>query len=137
MEVTKKVSMGKKIAFGLGMLANQMFPAALGIFMVVLVKDLGFPTWMWGVLYFLPRIFDSITDPIMGFISDNTKSRWGRRRHYVFIGAIIMGISFAFMWQLHRENTLDYNFWYYLIWSLIFYLGLTIFSVPYVAWDTK
>ncbi|WP_246293562.1 MULTISPECIES: MFS transporter [Winogradskyella] len=133
MEVTKKVSMGKKIAFGLGMLANQMFPAALGIFMVVLVKDLGFPTWMWGVLYFLPRIFDSITDPIMGFISDNTKSRWGRRRHYVFIGAIIMGISFAFMWQLHRENTLDYNFWYYLIWSLIFYLGLTIFSVPYVA----
>jgi GPH family glycoside/pentoside/hexuronide:cation symporter len=130
---SSKVPMSKKIAFGLGMLANQMFPAALGIFMVVLVKDLGFPTWMWGILYFLPRIFDSITDPIMGFISDNTRSKWGRRRHYVFIGAVIMGISFALMWQLHRENSLDYNFWYYLIWSLVFYLGLTIFSVPYVA----
>ncbi len=44
--------MGQKIAFGLGMLANQMFPAALGIFMVVLVQDLGFPAWMWGIYFF-------------------------------------------------------------------------------------
>jgi glycoside/pentoside/hexuronide:cation symporter, GPH family len=128
-----KVAMGQKIAFGLGMLANQMFPAALGIFMVVLVQDLGFPTWMWGVLFFLPRIFDSITDPIMGFISDNTKSKWGRRRHYVFIGALLMGISFMLMWQLQLADGIGYNFTYFLIWSLLFYLGLTIFSVPYVA----
>jgi GPH family glycoside/pentoside/hexuronide:cation symporter len=125
--------MGQKVAFGIGMLANQMFPAVLGIFMVVLVKDLGFPGWMWGVIYFLPRIFDSVTDPIMGFISDNTKSRWGRRRQYVFLGAIIMGAAFIIMWQLHRENGLDYNFTYFLLWSFVFYLGLTIFSVPYVA----
>ncbi len=128
-----KVPFGKKVAFGIGMLANQMFPAALGIFMVVLVQDLGFPGWMWGILFFLPRVFDAITDPIMGFISDNTKSTWGRRRQYVFIGAIIMGISFIVMWQLYRENGIDYNFTYFLIWSFVFYLGLTIFSVPYVA----
>jgi GPH family glycoside/pentoside/hexuronide:cation symporter len=128
-----KVPYGQKVAFGIGMLANQMFPAALGIFMVVLVQDLGFPGWMWGVLFFLPRVFDSITDPIMGFISDNTKSKWGRRRHYVFLGAVIMGISFVIMWQLYRENGLDYNFIYFLLWSFVFYLGLTIFSVPYVA----
>ncbi|MDT8414269.1 MAG: MFS transporter [Flavobacteriaceae bacterium] len=128
-----KVPLGQKIAFGLGMLANQMFPAALGIFMVVLVQDLGFPGWMWSAIYFFPRIFDSITDPIMGFISDNTRSVWGRRRQYVFIGAIVMGIAFVTMWQLHRENGLDYNFTYFMVWSFIFYLGLTIFSVPYVA----
>lgn len=115
------------------MLANQMFPAALGIFMVVLVQDLGFPGWMWGILFFLPRVFDSITDPIMGFITDNTRSVWGRRRQYVFSGAIIMGISFVIMWQLHRENGVNYNFIYFLLWSFMFYLGLTIFSVPYVA----
>ncbi|EKB50889.1 hypothetical protein B879_00417 [Cecembia lonarensis LW9] len=125
--------MGQKIAFGIGMLANQMFPAILGIFMVVLVQDLGFPGWMWGILFFLPRVFDSITDPIMGFISDNTKSKWGRRRQYVFIGAIMLGVSFVVMWQLYRENGVDYNFAYFLFWSFIFYLGLTIFSVPYVA----
>ena len=128
-----RVPMGQKIAFGFGMLANQMFPAALGIFMVVLVQDLKFPGWMWGLLFFLPRVFDAITDPIMGFISDNTKSVWGRRRQYVFIGAIVMGISFVLMWQLHREDGITYNFIYFLLWSLVFYLGLTIFSVPYVA----
>ena len=128
-----KIPFGQKVAFGLGMLANQMFPAALGIFMVVLVQDMGFPAWMWGVLFFLPRVFDSVTDPIMGFISDNTRSTWGRRKQYVFIGAIIMGISFVTMWQLYRENGVDYNFVYFLCWSFAFYLGLTIFSIPYVA----
>jgi len=132
-EETSIVPMGQKIAFGLGMLANQMFPAALGIFMVVLIQNYAFPTWMWGILFFLPRIFDSITDPIMGFISDNTRSVWGRRRQYVLLGALIMGISFAFLWQLYLEDGVSYNFTYFLIWSLVFYLGLTIFSVPYVA----
>lgn len=133
MSNSSKVHFGQKVAFGLGMLANQMFPAALGIFMVVLVQNLGFPTWMWGILFFLPRVFDSITDPIMGFISDNTRSVWGRRRQYVFLGALIMGVSFALMWQLYEVDSLSYNFTYFLCWSLVFYLGLTIFSVPYVA----
>ncbi|MCK0109999.1 MFS transporter [Flavobacteriaceae bacterium S0825] len=125
--------MTKKIAFGFGMLANQMFPAIISIFIVVLVQSLGFPGWMWGVVSLVPRLFDAITDPIMGFISDNTKSRWGRRRKYVMLGAIIMGVSFIVMWQLFKDNSLDYNFYYFLFTSLVFYLGLTIFSVPYVA----
>jgi GPH family glycoside/pentoside/hexuronide:cation symporter len=125
--------MGQKIAFGFGMLANQMFPAALGVFIIVLVQDLGFAALLWGIIQFLPRIFDAVTDPIMGFISDNTRSKWGRRRQYVFIGAIVMGISYVAMWQLHKESGLTYNFIYFLSWSLVFYLGLTIFSVPYVA----
>ncbi|MBL7844277.1 MAG: MFS transporter [Cyclobacteriaceae bacterium] len=130
---TNQVPFGQKVAFGLGMLANQMFPAVLGIFMVVLVQDLGFPGWMWGTIYFFPRIFDAFTDPIMGFISDNTKSRWGRRRQYVFIGAVLMGLAFVVMWQLYRVNGVEYNFVYFILWSFVFYLGLTIFSVPYVA----
>jgi GPH family glycoside/pentoside/hexuronide:cation symporter len=115
------------------MLANQMFPAALGIFMVVLVQDMGFPTWMWGILFFLPRAYDAILDPIMGFISDNTRSKWGRRRQYVFIGAVMLGIGFVMMWQLYREAGLTYNFLYFLFWSLVFFTGLTVFSIPYVA----
>ena len=131
--VRSRVSWGQKIAFGFGMLANQMFPAVISIFIVVLVQNLGFPGWMWGVVSLAPRIFDSITDPIMGFISDNTKSKWGRRRQYVLIGALIMGVSFIIMWQLFLDNGVDYNFVYFLMWSLVFYLGLTIFGVPYVA----
>ncbi|MFT4535647.1 MAG: GPH family glycoside/pentoside/hexuronide:cation symporter [Saprospiraceae bacterium] len=131
--VHAKVPFGQKVAFGVGMLANQMFPAALGIFMVVLVQDLGFPGWMWGVIYFFPRLFDTFTDPIMGYISDNTKSRWGRRRPYVIIGSLVMGAAFIIMWQLYKSSGIDYNFIYFMFWSFIFYLGITIFSVPYVA----
>lgn len=127
------VPFGQKVAFGLGMLANQMFPAALGIFMVVLVQDMGFPTWMWGILFFVPRAYDAVLDPIMGFISDNTRSKWGRRRQYVFAGAILLGISFVAMWQMQRSDGVAHNFVYFLFWSLVFFTGLTVFSIPYVA----
>ena len=133
LERITKVGMGQKIAFGFGMLANQMFPAALGVFIIVLVQDLGFAALLWGIIQFAPRIFDAVTDPLMGFISDNTKSKWGRRRQYVFIGGILMGIAYVAMWQLYEDDGIMYNFIYFFSWSLVFYLGLTIFSVPYVA----
>ena len=125
--------MGQKIAFGLGMLANQMFPAALGIFTVVLVEKLGFSGLLLGLTYFIPKFYDALFDLIMGYISDNTKSKWGRRKQYILAGAIILGISFSLMWQLYAENGVTYNFIYFLVISLIFYSGLTIFSIPYVA----
>lgn len=131
--ITAKVPMYKKVAFGVGMLANQMFPAALGVFMVVLVDGFGFPVWMVGILTFAPRLLDFVIDPIMGFITDNTKSKWGRRRHYVFIGSLILGISFLLMWQIHKDNGIAFNFFYFLFFKLCLYVGLTIFSIPFVA----
>lgn len=128
-----KVPFSQKLAFGIGMLANQLFPAMLGIFIVILIDKLGFPGWMLSAIYFVPKLFDAVTDPIMGFITDNTKSKWGRRRQYVIIGAIVTGVSFAFMWQLYVTNSVEYNFYYFMIVSLFFYLGITIFSVPFVA----
>lgn len=131
--VTHRVPLGEKIAFGVGMLGNQMFPAALGIFMVVLVQGLGMDPLLWGILFFAPRLWDALTDPVMGFISDNTHSRWGRRRPYIFFGAIMAGVSFIFMWQLDAANGPVFNFWYFMIMAFFFYLGLTIFATPYVA----
>lgn len=128
-----RVPMIEKMAYGAGMLGNQMFPAALGIFMVVLVQGLGFPPLLWGLLFFLPRLLDAVLDPIMGFITDNTRSRWGRRKPYILLGAIITGVSYIVMWQLYDTNSLTFNFTYFLIGSLFFYVGLTIFATPYIA----
>ena len=133
MNTYNKVPLVQKIAFGIGMLGNQMFPAALGIFMVVLIQNLGFNPLLYSVIAFVPRLVDAITDPLMGFISDNTKSTWGKRRQYVFIGGIITGLSFIAMWQLYSANGIVFNFWYFLSLSLAFYLGITIFSIPFVA----
>ena len=86
-----------------------------------------------GLLGGLPRIFDALTDPIMGFISDNTKSNWGRRRPYIFIGAILSGILFAVLWQLDPENSQNYNFWYFLIFSMVFLIGNTMYATPLIG----
>ena len=132
-QVSGSIPLFQKIAFGAGMLGNQLFPAALSIFMVVLVEGLEMPPLWWGLLFFVPRLLDAITDPLMGFISDNTRSRWGRRKPYVFIGGILSGFFFILMWQIYPENGQVFNFWYFLICSLFFYVGLTIFSTPFVA----
>ena len=71
------VPVGQKLAFGAGHLVNNLLPGALGIFMFFLLTAFGMDPFLAGLLGGLPRLFDAITDPIMGFISDNTKSRFG------------------------------------------------------------
>ena len=130
---SERVPLVQKAAFGAGHLVNNLLPGALGIFMFFLLTAFGMDPFLAGLLGGLPRIFDAITDPIMGFISDNTNSRWGRRRPYIFIGAILSGILFAVLWQLDENNTPNYNFWYFLILSLVYLVGNTIFSTPLIG----
>ncbi len=128
-----RVPVVQKAAFGAGHLVNNLLPGALGIFMFFLLTAFGMDPFLAGLLGGLPRIFDAITDPIMGFISDNTKSRWGRRRPYIFAGAILSGVLFAVLWQLDENNTSNYNFWYFLILSLAYLVGNTVFSTPLIG----
>ena len=128
-----KVPLLQKAAFGAGHLVNNLLPGALGVFMFFLLTAFGMDPFLAGLLGGLPRIFDAITDPIMGFISDNTRSRFGRRRPYIFAGAILSGVFFALLWQLYEENGVMYNFWYFLIFSLIYLVGNTIFSTPLIG----
>ncbi|MEQ8303078.1 MAG: MFS transporter [Cyclobacteriaceae bacterium] len=127
------VPVGQKMAFGAGHLVLNLLPGALGFFMFFLLTAFGMDPFLAGLLGGLPRIFDALTDPIMGFISDNTKSRFGRRRPYIFIGAILSGILFAVLWQLNPDNSQMYNFWYFLIFSMIFLIGNTMYATPLVG----
>ena len=128
-----RVPLGQKAAFGAGHLVLNLLPGAFGIFMFFLLTAFGMDPFLAGLLGGLPRIFDAITDPIMGFVSDNTKSRWGRRRPYIFVGAILSGLFFMLLWQLDAENSQTYNFWYFLIMSMVFLIGNTMFATPLVG----
>jgi len=127
------VPIGQKIAFGSGHLVNNLLPGALGVFAFFLLTAFGMDPFLAGLLGGLPRFYDAITDPIMGYISDNTTSRFGRRRPFIFVGAILSGILFAILWQLNPENTQMYNFWYFLILSLVYLTANTIFSTPLIG----
>ncbi len=128
-----RVPIAQKAAFGAGHLVLNLLPGALGFFSFFLLTAFGMDPFLAGLLGGLPRIFDAITDPVMGFISDNTKSRWGRRRPYIFIGAILSGIFFILLWQLNENNSQTYNFWYFLIFSMVFLIGNTMFATPLVG----
>jgi len=128
-----KVPIGQKMAFGSGHFVLNLLPGALAVFMFFLVTAFGMDPFLAGLLGGLPRIFDALTDPIMGFISDNTKSRWGRRRPYIFVGALLSGILFALLFQMSEDNSVMFNFWYFLMMSLLFLVGNTMFATPLVG----
>ena len=70
-----RIPLIQKLAYASGMLANNLQAAALPAIMVILNLGLGMdPRWV-GVIGFAPRILDALTDPMMGYISDNTRSR--------------------------------------------------------------
>lgn len=94
------IPMKQKVAYAVGMLANNLQAAALPAMMIVLNLGLGLSPILVGIIGFIPRIFDAVSDPLMGYISDNTRTRWGRRRPYILIGACIAGLIFAAMWQV-------------------------------------
>jgi glycoside/pentoside/hexuronide:cation symporter, GPH family len=131
--IKDRVPFGQKAAFGAGNLVNNLLPGSLGVFSFFLLTAFGMDPFLAGLLGGLPRFFDAITDPIMGYITDNTKSRFGRRRPYIFIGAILSGILFVMMWQLNAENSQTYIFWYFLIMSLVYIAANTIFSTPLIG----
>jgi GPH family glycoside/pentoside/hexuronide:cation symporter len=132
-EAKDRVPFVQKTAFGAGHLVNNLMPGALRIFMFFLLTAFGMDPFLAGLLGGLPRLFDAITDPIMGFISDNTKSRFGRRRPFIFVGAIVSGVLFAILWQLDAENSQMYNFWYFLGFSLLYLVGNTVFATPLIG----
>ncbi len=109
-----RISFPHKVVYGIGGFVNNLLASAIGGMAIILTLALGISPALVGLLGALPRVFDAITDPLVGFISDNTKSRWGRRRPFIFVGAIFTGIVFALLWQIpapaqFRLKLVDYG----------------------------
>ena len=128
-----RIPLPQKLVYGIGAFVNNLLAAAIGGMAIVLNLGLGMDPALVGLLGALPRLTDAITDPLMGYISDNTRSRWGRRRPYIFGGAIAAGLLFIALWMLPAGQSEGFYFWYFLAGSILFYLAYTIFATPWVA----
>jgi GPH family glycoside/pentoside/hexuronide:cation symporter len=128
-----RIPIKHKAAYAIGMLVNNMQAAALPAMVVILNLGLGMNPALVGLIAFIPRIVDAMTDPMMGYISDNTRSRFGRRRPYIFWGAISAGIIFALMWQLHAGHSQSFYFWIFLTASSLFFCAYTVYATPFIA----
>ena len=90
------------------------------------------PVWA-GIALLIPRLWDVITDPIMGFISDRTRTRIGRRRPYLLLGGILFGSSFCLLFFVPEfESTLATTIYVTALYTLVS-TSYTIFDVPYSA----
>ncbi len=128
-----RISFFQKVVYGLGSLCNNLLAAALGCMSIVLNLGLGMdPAWI-GTIMSASRFTDALVDPVMGYVSDHTRSKWGRRRPYIFVGAILSGLIFALMWQMPEGHSQNFYFWFFMIGTTIFYLAYTIFAAPFIA----
>lgn len=140
-----RVPWNQLIAFGLG----GLIPIALFNIVLQLVPLLGnislglSAVWL-GAILVVPRLWEALSDPVVGHLSDNTRTRWGRRRPYILVGGIVVAVSFVAMWWVPREEALR-NYvasdaaimWsqlaYILGALLVFFTACAVFEIPHGA----
>jgi len=136
----KHVPLRTKIMWGFGGLAdNFMFNTMAALGTLVYVNHFKLSPVLAGLALGLPRIFDAITDPIIGNMSDNSKSRFGRRRPYMFFGVLGCVILLPLLWTLPMTETAsnpwytNMPFLYIVVMGSLLALAYTFFVVPYTA----
>jgi glycoside/pentoside/hexuronide:cation symporter, GPH family len=129
-------SLGSVLIYGSGECANSLVMNSVFAFaMLYYTKALHLdPSWA-GLAMSVSVLWEAFTEPVIGHLSDNTRSRWGRRHPYMMAGGLIMAACSCLMWAVpagFRSSQLGL-FWYLVLLNLCLRAGLTLFCVPYLA----
>lgn len=130
-----RVPLKEKICYGIGGLMDGGGVALMACILVKYMETMGIPLKIASTIFMIAKLWDAITDPVMGFISDNTRSKWGRRKPYMFWGgvSIIISIFLLFMpvtqWGMSTNGFIAYMLIMYLIWNTC----STLSQVPYCS----
>ncbi len=129
-----KLPLKRKVAYGTGywsvILANKgVDEFSLPVYNIFL----GVNPAIVGTLLTLQRLWDAITDPLVGHWSDRTHSRWGRRRPFMATGAVLTAITFTALWLASPEWSTSAQITYFLIVGMMFVFASTLMIVPYHA----
>src|SRR5215470_9728636 len=99
-----RVPVAQKIAYGLGaMVTTVSVNSVVQLASLVYVVGLGISAIWIGYAQALPRLWDAIVDPFLGNLSDNTRSRFGRRVPFLVAGGVLVGIAFSLLWMVPRD----------------------------------
>lgn len=127
-----RVPVKTKVAFGLGaMVGNFTSNLTKELINPIYVVALGLSPALVGMAMVVFRLYDAINDPIMGWISDNTRSRWGRRRPWLALGAILCAFALPMMWLVPADWSDSSQLAWLIVAGLVLYTCTTIFCVPY------
>lgn len=100
---------------------------------VVLNMGLGMSPTLVGLAMFIFRIWDAFTDPYFGNLSDNHRSKWGRRKPFIVVGGILCALTFPAMWMMGRNWSPTAAMAWFIVAGVAYYTALTIYSVPYFS----
>ncbi|MGH2522477.1 MAG: MFS transporter [Anaerolineales bacterium] len=129
----EKLPLTTKLAFGAGDTGPAIIGAINGFFILdFLINVAGLRPEVAGSVFFIVKIWDAVNDPVMGWLSDKTVSRMGRRRPWLLYGAVPLGLSFFLHWVVPPLGEAG-KFWYYLVVALLLDTALTAVLVPYTA----
>jgi glycoside/pentoside/hexuronide:cation symporter, GPH family len=129
-----RLTMRSKLLFSCGnfaVLISKLSPKQLA--MPVYHDALGINPWILSTFLGVARLVDAFTDMIVGHWSDNTSTRWGRRRPFIFVGAMLNAVFFASMWLFPTGMSEGAYLVYFAIMASLFYLSLSFYSVPWYA----
>ncbi len=130
---TKRLSLGTKLGFGVCDLGGNLF-FTVGAFIVMkyLTDVVGMNPVLAGAALAVGRILDAISDPIVGGLSDRTRSRFGRRRPYMFVGAILLFATMAFFFINPRlEDQTALFIWAAVSYTMLAAVAYTLVNIPY------
>ncbi|MBE5842641.1 MAG: MFS transporter [Butyrivibrio sp.] len=121
-----------KCAYGLAdIYGGGAFVVISTFFTVFLTKALGMRPALAGTIPLIGKIWDAVTDPIMGNIVDRTKSKFGSKRFYILIGSIVSAITFLMLWMNTGIKGMGHQYIFYTAMYVLFSTGFTIVMVPY------
>ena len=129
-----RVPVKTKIGWGTGgflenTVGNSIGVMALPIFNIALGLS---PVWLGWALS-IPRLLDALTDPVFGTLSDNTRTRWGRRRPWLFFAGIATPICLAMIWSVPTDWSQTAIFIWFTIFCALTYVIASAYSIPYNA----
>lgn len=129
-----RLSTRTKLVYGVGDVGNAMVNSAIQFFLLVFYTDgaLIGPA-LAGTALLVGKIYDAINDPVFGWISDRTTSRFGKRRVYMIFGALPLAVSIVLLWRV-PVGLSDVAIFAWIVGTFVFYdTTNTITSVPYYA----
>ncbi len=130
----QRISWKERIGFALGTLPFNFGGAGINqIAYPIYNLTLGMSPTLIGIVLAIVRLWDGFTDPLMGSVSDNCRHKWGRRRPFIAIGALLCAITFPLIWLVPVSWSGGWAFGYFLVSMLLFYTAFTIYGVPYLT----
>ena len=128
-----RVSPGTRIAFSTGALEEAAIGAASIATMVFYNQVLGVSAYLCGIVFLLASIVDAVTDPLVGSLSDNFRSRWGRRHPFMLAAILPLALGFYLLYAPPGGMSEPFYFWWLLGTMVLLRVGKTFFAVPHDA----